>query len=599
MMLARQGMNSAVLQPSNVPSPNSARETVRPPEDELRRWRLEAEEMRQRLVDFISTASDAVWETDADLRIVGRGDPGNPEINGGQADDNDFFLGRTALEISCGDPASDAAHWDDLLSRRPFRGFVHRIVRQDGSVLWRESNGIPFFGKDGVFGGYRGTARDITRRKTDEARIAFLSRHDTLTNLPNRVLFRERLELSLAEIKPGQTLAVLILDLDGFKTINDTLGHPVGDNLLRIAGERLSACIRNNDTVARVGSDEFAIVQVDLQVDSEEPREAAAFAQRLVDVIGQPYEIDSHRIAASVTIGIAVAPKDGINPDQLLKNAEIALYRAKLDDPGAWRFFRSEMGLLVEARRTLENELRSAVGNGELELFYQPFYNVQSGEICAFEALLRWRHPLRGMVYPDQFIPLAEETGLIVPIGEWVLREACAEAARWPVHINVSVNLSSVQFRNRTPVEAVMDALAESGLAACRLELEITETVLMKNSEGALAALHRLRELGSRISMDDFGTGYSSLSYLRSFPFDKIKIDRSFIQDLTGDPGGRAIFRAIAALGTSLRMATTAEGVETMAQFSIVRTEGCTEVQGYLFGEPTPAKNVRELLAVA
>jgi diguanylate cyclase (GGDEF)-like protein/PAS domain S-box-containing protein len=571
-------------------------EAIRLLEDELSRCRLEAEETRQRLVDFISTASDAMWETDADLRVVRRNDPRNPETQGGRADDNGYFLGKTAFEVSDGDPASDpllAAHHDDLLCRRPFRGFVHRMVRQDGSVIWREAAGIPFFDKDGAFQGYRGTARDITRSKTDEARIAFLARHDSLTELPNRLLFRERLERSLAEIKTGQSLAVLIVDLDGFKMINDTLGHPVGDSLLRIAGERLSACIRNNDTVARVGSDEFAIVQVDL----EEPREAAAFAQRLVDLIGQPYEIDSHRIAASVTIGIALAPKDGVDPDHLLKNAEIALYRAKLDDPGAWRFFRPEMGQLVAARRTLENELRSAIGNGELELFYQPFYNVQSGEICAFEALLRWRHPLRGMVFPDQFVPLAEETGLIVPIGEWVLHKACAEAVRWPEHINVSVNLSSVQFRKRTPVEAVMDALSASGLAARRLELEITETVLMKNSEGVLTALHQLRELGSRISMDDFGTGYSSLSYLRSFPFDKIKIDRSFIQNLTGDPGGRAIFRAIAALGTSLRMATTAEGVETMAQFAIVRAEGCTEVQGYLFGEPTPAKNAREMLA--
>jgi diguanylate cyclase (GGDEF)-like protein/PAS domain S-box-containing protein len=594
MMLARQGMNSVIL--SDVVLSGCPVETVRPLEDELGRCRLEAEEMRQRLVDFISTASDMIWETDAELRMVNRHSSMDVETQGETA--ADYLLGKTVLEIVGGDPASDpllAAHWEDLLCRRPFRGFVHSTERQNGGSLWFESNGNPFFGKDGSFLGYRGTTKDITRRKTDEARIAFLARHDTLTSLPNRVSFRERLERSLVEMKRGQALAVLILDLDNFKMVNDTLGHPIGDSLLRITGERLSACIRNNDTVARVGSDEFAIVQVDL----EEPREAAAFAQRLVDVIGQPYEIDSHRIAASVTIGIALAPKDGVDPDHLLKNAEIALYRAKLDDPGAWRFFRSEMGQMVEARRTLENELRNAVGNGELELFYQPFYNVQSGEICAFEALLRWRHPLRGMVYPDQFIPLAEETGLIVPIGEWVLREACAEAASWPEHINISVNLSSVQFRNGTPVEAVMDALAESGLAACRLELEITETVLMKNSEGALAALHRLRELGSRISMDDFGTGYSSLSYLRSFPFDKIKIDRSFIQDLTGNPGGRAIFRAIAALGTSLRMATTAEGVETMAQFAIVRTEGCTEVQGYLFGEPTPAKNVRELLAVA
>jgi len=560
-------------------------------EDELSRCRLEAEETRQRLVDFVSTASDVMWETDADLRIVSGHKPSDVEMQGAN---NDCFLGRTLFEITRGNPASDpcfTAHWQHLLSRKPFRGLVLRIVRPGGSVVWLEANGNPFFSKKGDFQGYRGTTRDITRRKTDEARIAFLARYDSLTGLPNRVLFRERLEQSLAETRPGKSVAVMILDLDKFKEVNDMLGHPGGDTLLRTVGERLTACTRNRDTVGHVGGDQFAIVQGDL----EEPLEAAAFAQRLADVISQPCEIEGHRIASTVTIGIALAPWNGDHPDHLLKNAEIALYRAKLDDPGTWRFFEPEMGLLAEARRTLETELRSALSNGEFELFYQPFYNVQSGKICAFEALLRWRHPRRGMILPDEFIPLSEETGLIVPIGEWVLREACAEATTWPEHISVSVNLSSVQFRKRTPVKAVVDALSVSGLAARRLELEITETVLMQNSQTALAALHQLRELGSRISMDDFGTGYSSLSYLRSFPFDKIKIDRSFVRDLS-QQDGIAIVRAITSLGASLRLATTAEGVETMEQFAIVRAEGCTEVQGFLFSPPRPAKDIPELL---
>ena len=583
-----QGMNSVVV------SLNSAAETVVRLEDELKKCRLEAEEMRQRLVDFISTASDVMWEMDADLRTVSRHDPSNREAQYDSAENNDR-CGKTILEIIGRDHASDrlvAGHWEDLLFRRPFRGFVYQIVQQDGSVAWFEANGNPFFNKNGVFHGYRGTTRDITRRKTDEARIDFLARHDSLTNLPNRGLFRERLERSLVEIRQGKSLAVMILDLDKFKGVNDTLGHAVGDSLLRAVGERLSACMRNIDTVARVGGDEFAIVQVGL----EDPYEAAAFAHRIADAISQPYEIDGHRIGTRVTIGIAVTPWNGIDPDQLLKNADIALYRAKEDNPGTWRFFEPEMGLLVEARRSLETDLHSALGNSEFELFYQPFYNVQSREICAFEALLRWRHPLRGMVLPDQFIPLLEETGLIVPIGEWILREACAQAATWPEQISVSVNLSSVQFRSRTPVDAIVDALSASGLAANRLELEITETVLMQNDEAALAALHQLRELGCRISMDDFGTGYSSLSYLRSFPFDKIKIDRSFIQDLTKKESGIAIVHAIAALGTSLQLATTAEGVETMEQFAIVRAEGCTEVQGYFFSPPKPAKDIPELL---
>jgi diguanylate cyclase (GGDEF)-like protein len=579
--LCARGMNSVVL------SPETAVEEVRPLQEELIRCRLEAEETRQRVVDFISTASDVMWETDADLRIVSGHTPTDLETK-----DNDYFLGRRLGDAVCELPTNDlllAAHRDDLENHRPFRGFIHCMERPDGSVVWWEANGNPFFSKDGVFQGFRGTTRDITRRKTDEAQIAFLARYDSLTNLPNRALFRERLEHSLSEIQPGRFLAVLILDLDRFKMVNDTLGHPVGDILLRTIGERLSVCVRHTDTVARVGGDEFAIVQVDL----EEPREAAAFAQRLSDVIGQPYDIDGHRIVARITIGLAIAPRNGADAHQLLKNAEIALHRAKLDDPGTWRFFEPEMGHLVEARRTLETELRSALTNGEFEVFYQPFYNVQSREICAFEALLRWRHPQRGMVLPDQFIPLLEETGLIVPIGEWVLRRACGEAAAWPAHINVSVNLSSTQFRNRTPVKAVVDALSASGLGAHRLELEITETVLMQNNE---AALHRLHELGSKISMDDFGTGYSSLSYLRSFPFDKIKIDRSFIQDLTQKKGGVAIVRAIAALGTSLNLAITAEGVETMEQFAIVRAEGCTEVQGFFFSPPVPVNAIPELL---
>lgn len=589
-MRTRKTVPAVLCARSVVLSRDSAVEEVRPLQDELIRCRLEAEETRQRLVDFISTASDVMWETDADLRIVSGHTPTDLET-----EDNDYFRGRRLGDADCGLPANDpllAAHRDDLENHKPFRGFVHRMERPDGSVVWWEANGNPFFSKDGIFQGFRGTTRDITRRKTDEARIAFLARHDSLTNLPNRALFRERLEQSLAEIQPGRSLAVLILDLDRFKMVNDTLGHSVGDILLRTIGERLSVCVRNTDTVARMGGDEFAIVQVDL----EEPREATAFAQRLADAIGQPCDIDGHPIVARITIGLAIAPQNGVDAHQLLKNAEIALHRAKLDDPGTWRFFEAEMGHLVEARRTMETELRGALANGEFEVFYQPFYNVQSREICAFEALLRWRHPLRGMVLPDQFIPLLEETGLIVPIGEWVLRTACAEASSWPSHINVSVNLSSVQFRNRTPVKAVVDALSTSGLGAHRLELEITETVLMQNNEAALAALHRLHELGTKISMDDFGTGYSSLSYLRSFPFDKIKIDRSFIQDLTQKKEGIAIVRAIAALGTSLNLAITAEGVETVEQFAIVRAEGCTEVQGFFFSPPVPVNAIPELL---
>jgi predicted signal transduction protein with EAL and GGDEF domain len=350
--------------------------------------------------------------------------------------------------------------------------------------------------------------------------------------------------------------------------------------------------LRNIDTVARVGGDEFTIVQIGL----ETPEHTAALAQRIADMIGEPYVLEGHHVTTRVTIGIAVSPEDGANSSQLLKNADIALYRAKREEPGSWRFFAPEMSDRLEARHKVETELRSAVAKSEFEIFYQPVYNVKSGKISSFEALLRWKHPVRGIVMPDEFIPIAEETGLMVPIGEWVLRQACAEASGWPERISLAINLSPAQFKSKVLVERVSESLAAAGLPASRLELEITESVLMQNTESTLAVLNNLRRIGARISMDDFGTGYSSLSYLRSFPFDKIKIERSFIRDLTKREGASAIVRAIAGLGGSLNLATTAEGVETQEQLAIVKAEGCTEVQGYLFSLPRPAGDIPLIL---
>ena len=562
-------------------------------QEELNRFRHKAEETQQRLVDFLATTSDITWELDANLRVTSSLDPPNMGIHG-----NPYLPGKTVPEVVGGDPSSDrglAAHMEDLACRRPFRGFVFSVAGRSGKLSWLETNGNPIFSKHGVFQGYRGTTRDITRRKTDEERISWLDSYDRLTHLPNRVLFRERLQESLALMRPETFLAVLVLDLDNFKMTNDTLGHAIGDSLLSAVGERLSSAIRHRDTVGRVGGDEFAIVQTDL----DDPGEAGAFARRIGDLVSQPFEIAGHRIVASVTIGIALAGPNDIDAEQILKNANIALSVAKVGAPGSWRYFKPEMAESLEARRSLESDLRNAMENEEFELFYQPFYLVESLEICAFEALVRWRHPRRGMVMPDQFIPIAEETGLIVPLGEWILREACMEASTWPEHISVAVNLSAAQFRDASPLKAVTEALAAAGLPPGRLELEITETVLMQDGEAALSALHELRGLGTRISMDDFGTGYSSLSYLRSFPFDKIKIDRSFIRDLTQKRGGVAIVRAIALLGTSLRLATTAEGIETTEQFEIVRAEGCTEVQGFLFSHPRPANELPALMGIA
>jgi diguanylate cyclase (GGDEF)-like protein/PAS domain S-box-containing protein len=441
-------------------------------------------------------------------------------------------------------------------------------------------------------GGWVSTHDDITERRRTEARIEHMARHDALTDLPNRILFREHLEQHLARVRRGESLAVLCLDLDHFKGVNDSLGHPIGDALLQAAASRLRACVREVDVIARLGGDEFAI----LQVRAEQPTSATALAQRLIEALAQPFDLDGHQVVIGTSIGIALAPLDGDDPDQLLKNADMGLYRAKSDGRGTFRFFEPEMDAKMKVRRALEVDLRKALAEGEFELFYQPIVNLEPDQISGFEALLRWRHGERGMVSPADFIPLAEEIGLIIPLGEWALRRACADAKLWPGELMVAVNLSPVQFKSKSLVPMVVSALATSGLPARRLELEITETVLMQDNAATLATLHQLRELGVRISMDDFGTGYSSLSYLRRFPFDKIKIDRSFIRDLAQRDDSRSIVRAVTGLGSSLGMVTTAEGVETEEQLKLLRAEGCTQVQGYLFSPPKPLREVAALI---
>ena len=434
---------------------------------------------------------------------------------------------------------------------------------------------------------------DVTARKQAEARIVYMAHHDALTDLPNRILFHERLDELLARVRrSGETLAVHCLDLDHFKGVNDTLGHPIGDELLKAVALRLRRCLRDSDLVARLGGDEFAVVQWPV----ESPNQASAMANMLIEVVSKPYEVQGHEFVVGASIGIAFAPHDGDTADGLLRNADMALYRAKGEGRGTAHFFEPEMDRRIQARRVLELDLRKAFANGELELYYQPLINISSNQVSGFEALLRWRHSERGMVPPIEFIPLAEEIGLIVPLGEWVLRTACAEAVRWPGDFKVAVNLSPAQFRSRGVIKAVLTALAYSRLPAERLELEITESVLLGETDANLATLHQLREIGVRISMDDFGTGYSSLSYLRCFPFDKIKIDRSFVSELAERPDCLAIIRAVAGLGSSLGIATTAEGIETAEQLERVRSEGCTEVQGYLFSAPRPAAELGEFI---
>ncbi len=439
-------------------------------------------------------------------------------------------------------------------------------------------------------GGWLATHEDITERQRSAERIAHMARHDALTDLPNRVLLRERLDHELKRVKRGECLAVLCLDLDQFKGVNDALGHPVGDELLKLVSVRLRGCTREIDTVARLGGDEFAIIMTQMQ----QPTDAASLSKRIRDSVNRPYQIDGHQIVTDISIGISVAPIDAMAPDPLLRNADMALYGAKADGRGTYRFFEQEMNTRMKARRELEMDLRKALLGKEFELHYQPLVSLQTNDVNAFEALLRWDHAKRGMVSPAEFIPIAEETGLIVPLGEWVLNTACQEAVNWPDHIKVAVNLSPAQLNNRNLLTMVTEALASSGMSADKLQLEITETVLLQNTFATLTTLHELRRMGVQIALDDFGTGYSSLSYLRSFPFDKIKIDRSFIQDLSNGAEPLAIVNAVAGLAKCLNMTSTAEGVETQAQLEALQSVGCTEMQGYLFSRARPANEIRQ-----
>jgi diguanylate cyclase (GGDEF)-like protein/PAS domain S-box-containing protein len=467
-----------------------------------------------------------------------------------------------------------------------------REGRTTSQVVTRFGRSIRVVNQPMQGGGWVATFEDITEWLEAQAKISHMARHDALTNLPNRVLFHEQLEQGLRRAGANDQLAVLCLDLDHFKDINDSLGHPIGDALLKEVGRRLKATVGEHDTVARLGGDEFAVVQIG----RSEEAAARALAGRLVEVISAPYEIDDHQIVIGVSIGISLSPQDGSNPDELLKNADLALYRAKADGRGTYRFFETGMDARAQARRLLEMDMRAALQRDEFQPYYQPIRDVASDRVVAFEALLRWNHPQRGLISPLNFIPLAEETGLIIQLGEFVLQSACADAASWPDDIGVAVNLSPVQFKNPNLIASVTEALDKSGLAARRLELEITESVLLQNSEATLTTLHDLRAMGVRISLDDFGTGYSSLSYLRSFPFDKIKIDRSFVSELATREDSVAIIRAVTGLGRSLGIVTTAEGVENDAQLELLRREGCTQAQGYLFSMPRPASDVAMML---
>ena len=442
-------------------------------------------------------------------------------------------------------------------------------------------------------GGWLATHEDVTERQRSEDRIAHMARHDALTDLPNRVLLLEQLNHEIKRVKRGECLAVLCLDLDQFKSVNDALGHHIGDELLKLVGERLRGCTRELDIVARMGGDEFAIIMTQMA----QAADAATLSKRIRDSVIKPYQVEGHQIVTDISIGISVAPMDAVESNELLRNADMAMYDAKADGRGTFRFFEPEMNTRMKVRRELEMDLRKALATEQFELHYQPLVVLETNEVTAFEALLRWHHPSRGLVSPADFIPIAEETGLIVPLGEWVLKAACNEAVNWPEHIKVAVNLSPAQLNSRNLVSMVSSALNESGMNPHKLQLEITETVLLQNTFTTLATLHELRKMGVQIALDDFGTGYSSLSYLRSFPFDKIKIDRSFIQDLSNGAEPLAIVNAVAGLAKCLNMTSTAEGVETQQQMEVLQSIGCTEMQGYLYSRPVPARELFRLLA--
>jgi diguanylate cyclase (GGDEF)-like protein len=474
-----------------------------------------------------------------------------------------------------------------------FRVLSEIALRQAMTIGTPDGRSIQVVNQPLADGGWVATHEDITERTRAEARITHLAHYDALTDLPNRTLFHERLRLELGRIVPGDQLAVHYIDIDEFKSVNDSLGHLIGDELLKSVAASLSRCVSDSDFVARLGGDEFAIVQTAVRTAAD----VIGLVDRVFDAIRQPCECLGHQMTTDASIGIALAPEHGIALDQILKNADLAMYAAKSAGRRTYRFFQPDMDAQARARRILELELRQAIADEALEVYYQPCVSLADNRITGCEALVRWRHPERGMISPAEFIPIAEETGLINQLGEWVLKTACAEAATWPDDIRVAVNVSPVQFRPGTLALKIVAALDASGLPASRLELEITEAVLIRDDDDALRILHQLRGIGVRIALDDFGTGYSSLSYLQRFPFDKIKIDRCFVTDIA-EPGGSAcIVRAVVAIAAERNMTTIAEGIETPQQRDVLRALGCAEMQGYLFSPPKPAAEIRPLFA--
>ncbi|MDQ0522032.1 putative bifunctional diguanylate cyclase/phosphodiesterase [Methylobacterium gregans] len=550
--------------------------------EQNRRFDAALENMSQGLCMFDAKARLMVWNRRY-IEIFGL-DPEDLRIGMSQRAIVEILVGR-----GCYKPGATV----DFLCEGTRTSLVHEragaVLRElaDGRIIAATHRPMPG-------GGWVATFEDVTERRRNEERIVHMARHDALTDLPNRTALRElgSALIGRARAIPGARVAVLCLDLDRFKVVNDSFGHATGDKLLQAVTGRLRGHLRRDDIVARLGGDEFAVLHL-----TQDPDGAAALAQRLIGVVSRPYRLDGRTVEIGMSAGISLSDEAGAEIDWLLQSADMALYEAKGAGRGTHCVFEPQMDEHARARRALEHELRDALTGGALELHYQPLVDLGTRRIKGLEALVRWRHPERGLISPGMFIPIAEETGLIVPLGEWVLRQACEAAARWPAWVSIAVNVSALQLRYRGFAASVLAALAASGLAAARLELEITESVLLEDTEVNLETLHTLRRLGVRISMDDFGTGYSSISYLRRFPFDKIKIDRSFVRDLGASAESSAIIRAVVGLGASLGITTLVEGVETEAQLEAVRAEGAQEMQGFLFSPPRTMAEIDVLLA--
>lgn len=484
-----------------------------------------------------------------------------------------------------------------MQSQGSVRNFESQVHRRDGSIIWISENARAVKDADGSVQFYEGTVVDITERKQHEAALEYQANHDSLTGLPNRSLLRDRIEQAIAKARrDGNLVAVVFVDLDHFKLINDSLGHHVGDRLLLEVASRLTACVRSNDSVARQGGDEFVLVLTEQHNEDE----ILAVTSRLLDTISQPWVDSGQEYGLSCSIGISCYPRDGEDPDALLRCADAAMYQAKASGRSTYHFYTPELNQAISERLELENSLRHALERNEFRVYYQPRIDIASGRIVGTEALIRWDCPGKGIVPPDSFISIAEETGLIIPIGQWILREACRQNSRWLraglPPIAVSVNLSPIQFRHTGLVQAVADALHEAALDPARLELEVTESFVMHDAERINVAMQSLKALGVDISVDDFGTGYSSLSYLKRFPVDRLKVDKSFVRDIDSDPDDAAIVRAIITLGHALGLRVVAEGVETRAHLDYLRQHGCDEVQGYYFSRPVPAAQMEALL---